>query len=279
MSDPTWRLLIDAHARGAWNMGVDEVLLDGVALGTAPPTVRFYQWQPACLSLGYFQPPSVVNLEGCRTLGVDVVRRPTGGRAILHDRELTYSVAMPVARLGHDQAVLSSYRRLSLGILVGLRALQVPVSLAPAAIGTGPEHGPACFDRASANELLLHGRKLVGSAQVRRNGAVLQHGSILFEPQVERLSACLHLPEDQQPPGYLGSHLAGLCEVGAFKVRDVASAVGRGLAEQFGIQLEPGALEPAEAEAAGRLAASRYADAAWMAAPALAEAGNTTRTR
>src|SRR3981189_824115 len=89
-SDATWRLLLDPPAGGAWNMAVDEVLLDGVAAGEAPPTLRFYQWTPPCLSLGYFQAIDVVDFEGCRAHGVEVVRRPSGGRTILHDRELTY---------------------------------------------------------------------------------------------------------------------------------------------------------------------------------------------
>ena len=101
-----WRLLLDPPAAGAWNMAVDEVLLNGTAAGISRPTLRFYQWMPPCLSLGYFQDFSVVNLDGCRALGVEVVRRPTGGRAILHDRELTYSVALPASVLGHDGGVL-----------------------------------------------------------------------------------------------------------------------------------------------------------------------------
>src|ERR1700732_3231664 len=104
-SDTAWRLLLDPPASGAWNMAVDEVLLDGMAEGTAPPTIRFYEWAPACLSLGYFQAFEVVDVDGCRRLGVDVVRRPTGGRANLHDRELTYSVALPASGLGHDGVV------------------------------------------------------------------------------------------------------------------------------------------------------------------------------
>src|ERR1700693_6058709 len=168
-SDATWRLLLDPPAAGAWNMAVDEVLLDGSAAGSAPPTLRFYQWAPPCLSLGYFQAFDVVDVAGCRRLGVDVVRRPTGGRAILHDRELTYSVALPLRLLGDDGAVLPSYHRLSLGLECGLKRLGVPVVLAPeAAAQASPDHGPVCFDQPSAHEILLDGRKLVGSAQVRR---------------------------------------------------------------------------------------------------------------
>src|SRR2546426_2444691 len=184
MSDD-WRLLVDAPAGGAWNMAVDEVLLDGVAAGTTPPTLRFYEWTPPCLSLGYFQPFDVVDLDGCRALGVEVVRRPTGGRAILHDRELTYSVALPAPLLGHDAGILPSYRRLSLALQAGLRRLGINVGLAPESeTPTRAVHGPACFDRPSAHEILLQGRKAGGSAQVRRAGALLHHGSILIEPRV-----------------------------------------------------------------------------------------------
>ncbi len=124
-------------------MAVDEVLLDGVAAAAIPPTLRFYEWQPACLSLGYFQPFEVVNLDGCRALGVQVVRRPTGGRAILHDRELTYSVALPVSALGPDGGVVPSYRRLSLALQDGLRRMGVPATLAAISGAPGTtEHGP-----------------------------------------------------------------------------------------------------------------------------------------
>jgi len=194
MSDP-WRLLVDPPASGAWNMAVDEVLLDGIAAGTAPPTLRFYGWTPPCLSLGYFQPFDVVDLDSCRALGVDIVRRPTGGRAILHDREVTYSVVLPAWVLGQDGGVLLSYHRLSLALQDGLRRLGVPATLAPASAAPSTAvHGPACFDRPSAHEILLNGRKLVGSAQVRRGGAILQHGSILVEPRIASLIACLRLP-------------------------------------------------------------------------------------
>src|SRR5690349_2496197 len=102
MSEAGWRLLNDPPASGAWNMAVDEALLEGVASGRSPATLRFYSWRPACLSLGYFQPFGIVDVSGCRARGVDVVRRPTGGRAILHDRELTYSLTLPASVLGHD---------------------------------------------------------------------------------------------------------------------------------------------------------------------------------
>src|SRR6184192_491093 len=229
MSDAGWRLLLDPPAEGAWNMAVDEVLLDGVAVGSAPPTLRFYAWTPACLSLGYFQPFSVVNLEGCRGLGIDIVRRPTGGRAILHDRELTYSVALPASVLGRDAGILPSYRRLSLALQTGLRRLGIDVSLAPESEAPNRAlHGPACFDRPSAHEILLRGRKLVGSAQVRRAGAPLQHGSILIEPQMATMVACLQLEDDPiAATRRLEAGVAGLAEVGSFEPASIARALAQ----------------------------------------------------
>jgi lipoate-protein ligase A len=285
MSD-AWRLLLDPPAGGAWNMAVDEVLLDGVAAGTAPPTLRFYQWRPACLSLGYFQPFDVVNLDGCRAFGVDIVRRPTGGRAILHDRELTYSVALPAAVLGHDGGVLPSYYRLSLALQEGLRTLGVPATLAPESAADGsPDHGPVCFDRPSAHEILLDGRKLVGSAQMRRGGGLLQHGSILIEPRLAKLRACLLLPEDSagssDGEGWerIEERVAGLAEVEVSEPAQIAGAIARAFGARFGVTLTEGQRGRDEVAAARALAASKYQSAGWTERLAPATGRNTTRTR
>src|SRR3989475_5172238 len=261
-----WRLLVAAPAGGAWNMAVDEVLLDGVAAGATPPTLRFYAWTPPCLSLGYFQPFDVVDLDGCRALGVEVVRRPTGGRAILHDRELTYSVALPASLLGHDGGVLPSYHRLSLALQEGLRRLGVPAALAPESPTGSVEHGPVCFDRPSAHEILLHGRKLVGSAQMRRGGGLLQHGSILIEPRMDTLLACLHRTDGQGSRG-LEEGVAGLGELGVTDVGPIASAVGAAFAAGFGVRLVEAPLRPEEEEAARALAQSKYQSARWTERP------------
>jgi lipoate-protein ligase A len=278
MSD-SWRLLVDPAAGGAWNMAVDEVLLDGVVAGVAPPTLRFYQWSPACLSLGYFQPFDVVNLDACRALGIEVVRRPTGGRAILHDRELTYSVTLPASELGHDGGVLPSYYRLSLALQDGLRRLGVPATLAPASAASSPgTHGPACFDRPSAHEILLAGRKLVGSAQMRRGGALLQHGSILIEPRIETLARCLRLPSDSAGSAAkdelerIADGVAGLAQVEVTDPAAIANAIGAAFSAQFDVLLADGPLAPGERAAAMALSGSKYGSAAWTErlAPAIA---------
>jgi len=284
MSD-AWRLLVDAPAAGAWNMAVDEVLLEGLAAGTAPPTLRFYEWTPPCLSLGYFQPIDVVDVDGCRALGVEVVRRPTGGRAILHDRELTYSVALPASVLGHDGGVLPSYYRLSLALQDGLRRLGVPATLAPESAAGGPVHGPVCFDRPSAHEILLHGRKLVGSAQMRRGGGILQHGSILIEPRIDKLRACLQLPQDsvgstvEDGSERIEDGVAGLAEVGVTQPPGIAIAIGEAFAERFGVSLVRTPLQPEELAAARALASSKYGSAGWTDRREPAMVRKTTRTR
>ena len=264
MAADTWRLLLDKPASGAWNMAVDEVLLDAVTAGTAPPTLRFYAWTPPCLSLGYFQPFDVVDVDGCWALGVDVVRRPTGGRAILHDRELTYSVVLPASVLGPDGGVLPSYYRLSLALQDGLRRLGVPATLAPESAGSSAAHGPVCFDRPSAHEILLHGRKLVGSAQMRRGGGLLQHGSILIEPHMDKLLACLHQTDGERG---LEEGVAGLAELGVTDVGSIASAVGAAFVAGFGVRLVEAPLRPEEEEAVRALARSKYQSTRWTQRP------------
>ncbi|TMF07619.1 MAG: lipoate--protein ligase family protein [Chloroflexi bacterium] len=258
----SWRLLVEAAAGGAWNMAVDEVLLDGVAAGTTPPTLRFYQWMPPCLSLGYFQPFDVVDVDGCRALGIEVVRRPTGGRAILHDRELTYSVALPASLLGHDGGVLPSYYRLSLALQDGLSGLGVPATLAPESVGSSGQHGPVCFDRPSAHEILLNGRKLVGSAQMRRGGGLLQHGSILIEPRTDKLTACLRLPDGTNSRS-IDTGVAGLAELRVTDATQIAATIAAAFARSFGVNLVEATLGPAEKVAAKALARSKYQSAGW----------------
>src|SRR2546428_7488670 len=243
-------------------MAGDGVLRDGVAAGTTPPTLRFYAWTPPCLSLGYFQQIDVVDLEGCRALGVEVVRRPTGGRAILHDRELTYSLALPASVLGHDGGVLASYHRLSLALQDGLRRLGVPATLAPESASSPGVHGTACFDRPSAHEILLHGRKLVGSAQMRRGRGVLQHGSILIEPRTDKLMGCLRLPDGAGSRG-LEDGVAGFAEVGVTHPAQIGAAIGAAFAAGFGVDLGGALLRPEEAAAARALAGSQDQAGGW----------------
>ncbi|HEX3629499.1 MAG TPA: lipoate--protein ligase family protein [Candidatus Dormibacteraeota bacterium] len=277
MSDTGWRLLLDSPQPGAWNMAVDEALLDEVAAGGIP-TLRFYAWSPPCLSLGYFQRFEVVDTDGCRSLGVDIVRRPTGGRAILHDRELTYSLTLPADRLGHDAGVLPSYYRISRALQAGLAALGVATTMAPeSAAARSLDAGPICFDRPSAHEILLFGRKLVGSAQVRRENAILQHGSILIEPRLERLAACLRLPAGTA--GSLVDGVVGLAEIGMLDTQQLARALSDAVAREFGVGMVPGRLAASEKARATGLMADKYQSIGWTERPLETTPLKTTRTR
>lgn len=159
-------------------MAIDQALLDRT-VGEGLAVLRLYRWHPACLSLGRHE-PARRRYDPARiaAYGFDVVRRPTGGRAVLHDQELTYAVAAPLAWFG---TVRQAYHAIHAMISEALRALDVPATLAAAdrpvaGVGAGP-----CFASAVGGEVLLDTEKLVGSAQVVQDGALLQHGSILFQ--------------------------------------------------------------------------------------------------
>ena len=185
---PGLALIIDAPAPGEENMRRDVALLDECARGTTTGAVRLYGFRPACLSLGRMQPLSDVNLEACARDGVDVVRRPSGGRAVLHDAEVTYCVVCRASDPVFGGRVLESCARIHGAIAAGLALLGVVTAqrALPADLRRDAREGAAvadCFARPAAHELLdARGRKLVGSAQARRGGALLQHGSVLLEP-------------------------------------------------------------------------------------------------
>lgn len=176
--NPRWRLLIVPPRRGAENMARDVALMRR-ARETGETVFSVYGWTQPTLSFGRNQPAiGCYDLERIRLLGIDTVRRPTGGRALLHHREVTYSVTAPIV---HAVALRESYERVNIILVTALRSLGVDASIAePAGPAPLPTNSP-CFATPSRGELITGGRKLVGSAQWREDGALLQHGSILIE--------------------------------------------------------------------------------------------------
>ena len=176
MAHPHWRLLVTPPAPGADNMALDEALMTR-AVESGEWVLRVYSWASPTVSLGRNQTArGRYDLRRVRERGLAVVRRPTGGRAILHHREITYSVTAPVAGAGD---LRESYGRINRLLLDGLRRLGVAAAVAhPESRAAAPGMAP-CFDEPAAGELTLDGRKLAGSAQWRSDGALLQHGSIL----------------------------------------------------------------------------------------------------
>ncbi len=182
---PTWRLWLDESPRPGWsNMALDQALLQR-SQQTGERWLRLYQWAPHCLSFGRHEPATRrYDRQRIASLGLDVVRRPTGGRAVWHGRELTYALAAPSRGLGDLRETYLAIHRM---LAVALRRLGADAKLAPRGEPAGVGAG-ACFARPAGGEVLVSGRKVVGSAQVREGAALLQHGSILLEDDQSRVT-------------------------------------------------------------------------------------------
>jgi lipoate-protein ligase A len=159
----------------SYNMGLDRRLLDLCEASPDEGFLRFYTWEPPALSLGHFEPEEAVDLARARRDGVDVVRRPTGGRIVLHKQDLTYTVVMPREPRA---SVQDTYLELARCIVAGLVALGASVDLARGSVVTSAARARPCFLSAMRHEITHAGRKLVGSAQLVGRRAVLQHGTI-----------------------------------------------------------------------------------------------------
>lgn len=249
-------------------MAMDEAVMQLHSQGIAPPTLRFYGWEPPTLSVGYFQ--SVrrdIDLERCAQRGVPVLRRPTGGRAILHHQELTYSVVTAQDDPLVAGGIRESYSRIAASIARGLAILGIEVGEGVAEKGARPR-SPACFDAAMPHELVVLGRKLVGSAQVRRWSSILQHGSILLGVNAEELfSLFKYRSEDARRRSWKAfeGRVVGLGELldTPPSPATVAQAMKRGFEESLGVELQTGELTRQERELALRLAQEKYASDQW----------------
>ncbi|WP_210618854.1 lipoate--protein ligase family protein [Mammaliicoccus lentus] len=189
----TWHFVNTKSSNPFYNMAVDEALMNFVSREEIDPVIRFYTWNPATLSIGYFQKLSKeIDIEKVKEKGFGLVRRATGGRGVLHDKELTYSVIVPESHPNMPQTVTEAYRVISEGLLEGFKALgfeayfSVPKSKEAREKLKSPRSS-VCFDAPSWYELVVEGRKIAGSAQTRQKGVILQHGSILQDINVDEL--------------------------------------------------------------------------------------------
>ena len=180
MRGAAWALVETPSASAAWNMALDSALLGRAAAGEIGPTLRLYAWSPPAVSVGRFQRETArIDWAYCRARGWEAVRRPTGGRALLHQHELTYAIVLPAETLG-GAGVRSSYAALNELLAAGLARLAS--GIAPDAAATSRAGAsPNCFRHLAAADLGVAAGKCVGSAQARRGGALLQHGSVILE--------------------------------------------------------------------------------------------------
>jgi len=272
MPHAIWRLLVTDPTDGPMNMAIDQAIMEAVAEGRVAPTLRFYAWEPPCLSLGYTQPLSEIDRERLAARGWDLVRRMTGGRAILHTDELTYSVALPADNPIVTADIVESYRRLSGALVAGLQRLGADPHADKRADGhRGASTGPVCFEVPSHYEITIDGKKLVGSAQVRKFGAVLQHGSLPLGGDITRICDALVYSDDHQREVVRERvrRRAATLEDALHAVipwEDAVQAMAHSFADTFDLELDAETgLTPEEQARAAELRAEQYASDAWNA--------------
>ncbi len=244
----TWRMLRSSPAPGVENMATDMALLREVR----EPVLRLYAWSPPAISLGYHQKISEIDTRRCATLGIDVVRRPTGGRAILHAEELTYAVILPADHPWFADGVYRVYERISGALLQALQTMGLPAVLAAPESSSEKKYArrAACFARSVRHEISVHGRKMVGSAQRRFREGLLQHGSILTGPAHEQLEQLLMQPAS--PDAGPGLRQTAICMQDVLGrqpgLDEVVAAVISGFETFFQIELVESTLTQAETE-------------------------------
>ncbi|MGZ9233891.1 MAG: lipoate--protein ligase family protein [Anaerolineales bacterium] len=263
-----WRLIITPPKRGAWNMAVDEAILERIGQGESLPTLRLYAWDPACLSLGHTQPFADVDTARLKERGWDVVRRATGGRAILHTDELTYSVTGSAEEPVLTGGVLESYNRLAQALFLAVKELGLPVEIKERKTNDNSIPNPVCFEVPSTYEITVNGKKLIGSAQARKKEGVLQHGSLPLTGDLTRI--CQALTFENEPARQTASQRlltkATTVESALGRVvtwETAAQAFVRAFETQLGLCLEKGELSESESRRAEKLAEEKYDHPAW----------------
>jgi len=266
----SWRLLITPPARGAWNMAVDESILEHIGCNEAMPTLRLYAWEPACLSLGHAQPVADVDLLRVKQRGWEVVRRATGGRAILHTDELTYAVIAPMDEPRVAGSILESYNRLAQALLLAVKSLELPVEMKEHVGLTGnmPPTNPVCFEVPSSYEITVNGKKLIGSAQARKKEGVLQHGSLPLTGDLARICQALVFENEAVREDAARRLLERATTVESALGRAVsweraAQAFIHAFEAQLGLSLKRGELSESESRRADELVREKYDHAVW----------------
>jgi len=255
-----WRLIVDTEPQsGARNMAIDEYLFNSLK-EERDTVLRFYTWKRPTASLGSGQKlEKVLNLEACQRLGVDIVRRPTGGKLVLHHREITYSVCSSDTEI-FTATLDGSYRLISEALIAGLRLMCVQAELSILTEGTYARSLLPCFARPARHEIVIDGRKIIGSAQRRQGHRFLQHGSIPLSPQADLLEQIVPTPD----PNF-SLRMISLEEALGRKIepQEAISFFIEGFKQFFNIDWEVKPLTPAELEGVELLEKSRYNHPFW----------------
>ncbi|WP_161513146.1 lipoate--protein ligase family protein [Bacillus sp. AIIW2] len=274
MEKEIWRFIDSGRQDPAFNMALDEALLYWHSENKIPPTIRFYGWNPPTLSVGYFQNiEKEINLDAVKKQGLGFVRRPTGGRGVLHDQELTYSVIVSEEHPEMPKTVTEAYRVISEGILEGFRELGLDAYFAIPRTEKEKQslknpRSSVCFDAPSWYELVVEGRKVAGSAQTRQKGVILQHGSILLDLDEDKLFDLFIYKNDrlrERMQRNFKQKAVAINELAKEKItiEEASKAFKKGFEKGLNIHLEPYELTEEETEFVADLARTKYAADEW----------------
>ena len=274
MSKPTWYFINSGACRPSFNMALDEALLDWHSEGLMPPIVRFYGWNPATLSIGYFQNVNKeINMEEVKRHNLGFVRRPTGGRGVLHEHELTYSIIVSEDYPNMPATVTEAYRVLSEGLLIGFQKLgldayfSVPDTDEKKSDLKNPQSA-VCFDAPSWYELVVEGKKVAGSAQTRQKGVILQHGAILLDLDEDKLVSLFNYPSEEVKKRVRRGLPEKAVAINRLRetpasMEECVEAFKSGFAEGLDVNLEPYFLTNEQVEYVEALEKRRYAHDDW----------------
>ena len=253
-------------------MAIDAAILSAVETGSSPPTLRLYNWNPPCLSLGYNQPYSDIDVDQLVANNWDVVRRPTGGRAILHTDELTYAVIGPKSDPRLAGSLMDSYKNISQALFDALSKLGLPAEVHS---GKNPEahHQPVCFENPSNFEITANGKKIIGSAQSRKKNCILQHGSLPLTGDLTRITRVLEYsnPGEQRQAGKtLLRNAATVHDVLGVEVNwdQAAKMFADSFSKILNLDLEKEELSPKEKDQALQLESAQFGHSDWTERPA-----------
>ncbi|MCM2531683.1 lipoate--protein ligase family protein [Neobacillus pocheonensis] len=274
MNKEVWRFIDSGNGSPSFNMALDEALLEWHSEGKIPPVIRFYGWDPATLSVGYFQKvEKEIDMDAVKAYQLGFVRRPTGGRGVLHEHELTYSVIVSEDHPEMPKSVTEAYRVISEGILKGFQHLGLETYFAVPKTDEEREalknpRSSVCFDAPSWYELVVEGRKVAGSAQTRQKGVILQHGSILLDLDEDKLFSLFKYSNERVKERMKKAFKSKAVAINAISPRRITieeakEAFYKGFAEGLNIDLEPYQLTDEELAYVQKIAKERYESDEW----------------
>lgn len=263
-----WRFIENGPGTASWNMAVDEAIVESCRRGFTPPTLRFYTWAHAALTIGYFQKAARdIDEEVCEREGISIIRRITGGRAVLHGYDLTYSVSSgdPVAEL--PNTIQGTFFAIGRAFVEGLHRLGVKADMAHAPIKE-PGRSPLCFSSASRHEITCEGRKIMGSAQRRWKDGMLQQGSLLLGNPSEAYYKFFRFRDEAYRERMIKEsrkRIPGLDDLTPRhgNLGDIVKQISDAFENTLGITLKPAGLTPFEHVRAEELSRMKYSSESW----------------